>query len=145
MKINKTNIIFSIGLMLIIIGIFLNFSSAFEYPLEELGILKNPSIDRPSPSDWVPRENIIVHEDKIIIYVNNARLSRYASTKSMDPVLDDTATGMSIPIKSPESLQVGDIISFSPSPLVNYLVVHRIIEIGEDEEGWYAITKGDNV
>ena len=44
---------------------------------------------------------------------------------------------------SPAILDVGDIISFYPS-FAEGLVVHRIIEIGNDNKGWYARTKGDN-
>jgi hypothetical protein len=27
---------------------------------------------------------------------------------------------------------------------LGFSIVHRVIEIGNDEDGWYAITKGDN-
>jgi signal peptidase I len=44
--------------------------------------------------------------------------------------------------KSPSELTVGDIIGYE-SKAFNMTVVHRIINISTDEQGWYAITKGD--
>ncbi|MBN2346062.1 MAG: hypothetical protein JXO51_06695, partial [Candidatus Aminicenantes bacterium] len=37
--------------------------------------------------------------------------------------------------------RVGDIISFQKGDL---RFVHRIVRIGSDEEGWFAVTRGDH-
>ena len=53
-----------------------------------------------------------------------------------------TRTGFTQVIpENQEELQEGDIISFE----TDYgTIIHRIIKIDYDKEGWYAITKGDN-
>ncbi|MFT4304053.1 MAG: signal peptidase I [Candidatus Woesearchaeota archaeon] len=98
-------------------------------------------IDRPSPSDIIPESKIHVLSDRIIIEVDNPQWARFTNTKSMDPVLDVGANALQIVPTSTEQIHVGDIISFKTRSGV---IIHRVIEIGEDEDGWYAITKGDN-
>ena len=68
-------------------------------------------------------------------------MSRYAPSGSMRPVLNSKANGIRIKPKSPEQINVGDIVSFRRGM---DLVVHRVIKKGEDSEGVYFITKGDN-
>ena len=60
----------------------------------------------------------------------------------MVPVIDSNANGIGIRPNSSEDIFVGDIISFYHG---EKLIVHRVIEKGEDEFGDYFITKGDNV
>ena len=79
--------------------------------------------------------------DKIIIKVNNASLSNYADTGSMNPVFDIGANGIRIKPESEEQINVGDIVSFDYD---NKLIVHRVIEKSFDDKGVYFITKGDN-
>ena len=60
----------------------------------------------------------------------------------MDPVFDsESHLIQEVPLAASE-INVGDIVSYE-SPL-GFSIVHRVIEIGNDEEGWYAILKGDN-
>ena len=94
-----------------------------------------------APSDIVSEKQIEILDDKIIINLEGASLSRYAATGSMRPVLDKGANGIRIKPKSPEEINVGDIITFRE---YSKLIVHRVIEKGEDSEGIYFITKGDN-
>ena len=101
----------------------------------------NFNFDKPSPKDRIKERQIVVLEDRIIIFLKNASLSRYAATKSMDPVIDVNANGIEIKPKTEKDIAVGDIIAFERN---NKLIVHRVIEIGYDNEGWYCITKGDN-
>ena len=61
----------------------------------------------------------------------------------MDPLFDEGSNALEIIPESPEDLQVGDIIAYE-SPYLKQTVIHRIAFIGEDEEGWYAIARGDN-
>jgi hypothetical protein len=61
----------------------------------------------------------------------------------MDPVLDASANGIEIIPESEADIHVGDIVSYQSSS-VEGTVIHRVVELGNDEEGWYAIMKGDN-
>ena len=61
----------------------------------------------------------------------------------MDPFLDTEANGIEIIPQSEKDIIIGDIITYQPA-WTDKLVVHRVIQIGEDENGWYAYAKGDN-
>lgn len=98
--------------------------------------------EHPSPSNWVKENQIRVYSQDIVLDIQNGIFTSYADTNSMDPLLDETANGIEIrPIKS--KLKVGDIISYR-STLMDAVIIHRIISIGEDKQGTYYIVKGDN-
>lgn len=133
-------------LALILVALFLLVmllldSMGKETPLLGLSEAASGLFDKISPGNWVSEDDIRIYSDRVVIYVKNTSLARYAATKSMDPVLDSTANGIEIPFESVEQIHVGDIITFKQG---QDLVVHRIIKVGSDEEGWYCITKGDN-
>jgi signal peptidase I len=94
-----------------------------------------------APSDFITEDQVQVFDDKIVINVQNAELSRYAPTGSMKPILDENSNGIRITPKSEEDIHVGDIITFKQD---SYLIIHRVIEKGKDKEGTYFITRGDN-
>ena len=94
-----------------------------------------------TPSDFINENQIKIYPDKIIIEIPDISLSRYASSGSMEPILDKNSNGIRIVPKSEKQIQVGDIISFKKD---NYLIVHRVVEKGRDDQGVYFITKGDN-
>jgi len=94
-----------------------------------------------APSDFIKEDNILVYNDRIVINVDNASLSKYASSGSMLPLFDTGANGIRIKPNSPDEIKLGDIISYERN---SELIVHRVIEIGTDEQGIYFITKGDN-
>ena len=52
----------------------------------------------------------------------------------MDPLLDEEANGLEITPQNQEDLQVGDVIAYETNIGI---IVHRIIDINEDEQGWY--------
>ena len=61
-------------------------------------------------------------------------------SNSMEPAIDDGMYMVMQPVPHTDLIE-GDIIWYvSPT----YKAIHRIIEIGEDDIGWYALTKGDN-
>lgn len=101
------------------------------------------SKERLSPYDHVKESQISVYKDKIVIDINNAIWARYTDTNSMDPLFDKGANGIEISPDSPEDLHIGDIIAYD-AEWADGVVIHRIIEIGNDEQGIYFITKGDN-
>jgi hypothetical protein len=127
LKIAYISIVFLIGFMAGVIYDF-NFNITGESVLE-------------TPSDYLSEREILVYNDKIVIMVDNATLSNYGDTGSMDPVFGKGANGIRIKPGSEEEINIGDIISFNYG---NRLVVHRVIEKGFDEQGTYFITKGDN-
>lgn len=94
-----------------------------------------------APHDFISEDKIIVYPDKIVLEIENYTLSKYSFSNSMVPIFDAGANGVGIKPKSEDELHVGDIITFRQD---NNLIVHRIVEKGIDEEGWFFITKGDN-
>lgn len=73
-----------------------------------------------------------------------------SNTGSMLPTLNDTDKLYFKNIHSIEDMKINDIIDFKTNSSWNPYTgasdrVHRIVKIEYDNEGWYAITKGDNV
>ncbi len=97
--------------------------------------------DKADPKDRISEEKIQVYNDRVIIKLDNPEWSRFSDTKSMEPVIYQGANAIQISPKNEKDLQEGDIISFE----TEYgIIIHRIVKIGTDQKGWYAITKGDN-
>lgn len=94
-----------------------------------------------SPTDRVSEEDILVTDSYIRINVSNASWASFTDTNSMIPTLDIGSNSIEIDPKSEDDIFVGDIISFRYG---NITIVHRIIEIKNDSEGKYFVTKGDN-
>jgi len=94
-----------------------------------------------APHDFISEENIKIYPDKIVLEIENYTISKYSNSTSMIPVFDSGANGVGIKPKSEDELHVGDIITFRQNET---LIVHRIIEVGMDGEGWFCITKGDS-
>lgn len=109
----------------------LNYSTSLRIPAEVLE--SNPEI--------IPRENIQLGQDRILIYLNSTFLSVFANSSSMNPVITHNTKALEIAPGNVNELHVGDIIAYQSG---NELIVHRIVDIGNDAEGWFAITKGDN-
>jgi len=98
--------------------------------------------ERPSPQDWVSQSQIEMSSDGVFIRINNPQWAIFADSNSMDPVFDAGSHAIQIIPTDKSQIAVGDILSYQ-SPL-GFVMIHRVIEISEDEEGWYAIVKGDN-
>jgi len=115
------------------------FNEDYEVPvLKKIGF---GNFELEAPSNFINEESIEILEDRVIIYLDDASLSRYAPSGSMIPVFDEGANGIRVKIKSIDEISVGDIITFKED---NILIVHRVIEKGTDSKGIYFITKGDN-
>jgi len=97
--------------------------------------------DFEAPSNWISEDDIIVFNDRIVLFVENASLSSYSGSGSMRPFFDEGANGVRVvPLDSSE-IEVGDIVSFRVG---DRLVVHRVVEKGVDSEGVYFVVQGDN-
>jgi signal peptidase I len=94
-----------------------------------------------SPSDRIHEEDIAVSDKGIMISLPHASLSSYADTGSMKPLLHEGANGIRVVPEQESDIALGDIVSFTRD---GFMVVHRVIASGVDEQGTYFITKGDN-
>lgn len=112
--------------------------SSMEMPLG-FGLGFNSNLE--APSDWIKESQIHVYKNAIVIDVEEGSLARYAPTGSMLPVLNEDSNGIRIVPKSENNINIGDIITFEQD---GQLIVHRVVEIGQDEQGKYFITKGDS-
>ena len=99
--------------------------------------------EKPSPTDRIKEDDIKIFNNKIIINIDNANWRKFVDSNSMDPLIDEGTTTIEIKPKNPDEIKVGDIIAYDAEGY-DYAFVHRVVEIGNDEEGIYFITKGDN-
>lgn len=97
-----------------------------------------------APSDHVPEEKIHVYNDKIIIEIEDAAWARFTDTNSMLPVIDTGANSIEITPESAEQVHVGDIISYK-SKFADGIIIHRVVEVGQDADGWFCKVKGDSL
>lgn len=96
-----------------------------------------------SPADHIPQSDIHVLDGSVIIDIEDPEWAMFTDTNSMDPVLDAGANAIEIVPKSESQIQVGDIVSYK-SEYADGTIIHRVVEINQDEDGWYARMKGDN-
>ncbi len=93
------------------------------------------------PADRLSKDDIRVSADHVELRLPGAQWASFAPTDSMLPVLGPTAHGLQVVPRSEEDVNRGDIVS------IRYhgrFISHRVIDIGEDEQGTYYVTKGDN-
>jgi signal peptidase I len=94
-----------------------------------------------SPGDRIKDGNLFVFRDRVEINKSNLIWAKIKDTHSMEPVLNAGAISLELPPSSTSDIQVGDIISYQYQDKV---IIHRVVLLGNDEEGWFAATKGDN-
>lgn len=115
--------------------------------------------ERPSPQDWIP-ESHIIHDssmNRVVICLNSLGLQDkpkvwlpyIPDTNSMDGVFDFGHNNILIAgdnLQDYETLisrlKIGDIAVYNVNPSLS--IIHRIVKIGQDEEGIYFTFKGDN-
>ena len=119
-----------------------SYSTATEQPVS-FSFLTGRSAERISPSDHILENDVHVFSDRVVLDVDSPFWASFTDTNSMDPVIDAGANSVEASPKSPDEIAVGDIISFRTG-LASGTIIHRVIEKGEDDEGAYFITKGDN-
>ena len=135
---------FIIGIIVVIVIIVLSIL-AFRSP--DIEIEPNPQpqsgMERLSPGDHVKEDQIIVTSERVKLELKDARWSKFTDTNSMDPVFDVGNNAIKIVPKDVSQINLGDIISYA-SEYFPQTVIHRVVEISEDEQGWYCLAKGDN-
>lgn len=94
-----------------------------------------------SPKDRIQESQVRVMDDKVVLTLENAEWARFADTNSMDPLFDNGANALQIVPQTPEDIEVGDIITYRSGASH---IIHRVVYIGEDDQGIYYIVKGDN-
>ena len=99
--------------------------------------------EKPSPSDRIKDSDFSSVSNKTTINLNSAKLRKYIDSNSMDPLIDEGTTTIEITPKKENEIKVGDIISYKINGY-DYALVHRVVGIGNDEDGIYFVTKGDN-
>lgn len=110
-------------------------------------LTKTEIIVRDSPYDHIKEQNIQVLQSQVVLDVENVIWSRFADTHSMEPIIAKGANGLHLIPKSKEDVHVGDIVSYNPD-IKGYedrMLIHRAIQISDDNKGWYSIVKGDNL
>jgi signal peptidase I len=95
------------------------------------------------PQSRVSSNDIVLNTSAAQIQIENAKWVTVAGTRSMEPVLMEGAQVLERVPHTPSELYVGDIITFQ-SYDKNLPIIHRVVDIGSDQYGWYAQTKGDN-
>ena len=123
------------------------FSQNIAIPLKTLNIFESPSSyisnELNSPHDHIKESQIHVYDDKVVINLQNAEWASFTDTNSMDPVFDYGSNAIEIIPQSTEQIHLGDIISYQ-SKYSDLPIIHRVVNIGEDSNGWYCKVKGDN-
>ena len=99
--------------------------------------------EKQSPADRIQDSDINVFANSVRIDIKNAKWRKFIDSNSMDPLIDEGTTTIEIKPKNADEIEVGDIIAYKVEGY-DYAFVHRVIEIGNDENGVYFITKGDN-
>ncbi len=124
-------------IVFVVIMLFI-FLSVTVYALSESDFITK---ERDSPSDWIKQDQIQVFNDKVILNIENSNWLYFADTNSMDPFLDVGSNAIQITPESPESIAVGDIITYYSG---DDLIIHRVVEKNEDDVGFYFTAQGDN-
>lgn len=96
-----------------------------------------------SPFDRITENQIHVYNSKIVIDLEDAEWAYFTDTNSMDPVIDAGSNAIEIIPKTTEDIHLGDIVSYK-SKYTDSQIIHRVIQISNDSDGWYAVMKGDN-
>lgn len=99
--------------------------------------------EKPSPQNRIKEKDVRIFNNEVIIKIDNAEWREFIDSNSMDPFIDEGTATIEIKPKNEEEIKTGDIISYNIDG-IDYALVHRVVEIGNDEEGIYFITKGDN-
>ena len=114
-----------------------------EYAEKECNAEISSGKEKPSPQNRIKEKDVLVFNNEVIIKIGNADWRKFINSNSMDPLIDEGTTTIEIKPKNEEEIKIGDIIAYNIGG-IDYALVHRVVEIGNDEEGIYFITKGDN-
>ena len=97
----------------------------------------------PSPANRIKDSDVTVYSNRVMVDIENAKWRKFIDSNSMDPLIDEGTTTIEIKPNDAREIKVGDIISYDMCGY-DYAFVHRVTEIGNDENGAYFVTRGDN-
>lgn len=103
--------------------------------------LSDTALSVVSPADKIRPEDVKVYPDRTVIDREGIIWAKIKDTHSMEPVLNSDSISLELKPLSPKDISVGDIITYAKDKLI---IIHRVIEVGNDDYGWYAVTRGDN-
>tara|TARA_Y100000310_G_scaffold344051_1_gene454805 strand:- start:4250 stop:4753 length:504 start_codon:yes stop_codon:yes gene_type:complete len=97
-----------------------------------------------SSFDHITEDKIYVAGSSVFIDVGGKQLkwSKFDDTNSMKPLFDVGHNGLEFVPRTEEDIHIGDIVAFV---FGGELFVHRVVDIDYDSDGWFALTKGDNL
>jgi len=101
--------------------------------------------EKPSPTDRFQLSDVHVTSSRVTIDGISGRrfeTAVFTNTNSMDPLIDEGSQALQIVPLSERDINVGDIISYDSGKYG--IIIHRVVKIDKDDQGWYAIAKGDN-
>jgi hypothetical protein len=101
-------------------------------------------VEKDSPFDHVKDSQIRVLKNKVELNVNDVFWWTIEDTNSMDPLIDAGSTALSVKPKDEKGIRNGD-VAFYKSQIIDSVIVHRVIEVNNDQKGWYSRFKGDNL
>jgi signal peptidase I len=99
--------------------------------------------EKESPADRIKDSDVNVFSNNVRIDIKNANSRKYIDSNSMDPLIDEGTTTIEVKPKYASEIKVGDIIAYDVAGY-DYAFVHRVVQIGNDANGVYFVTKGDN-
>ena len=105
-------------------------------------VLDRSTKERISPADHISENSIHVYKDHIYIDIKDAGWGTFLDTNSMDPVLDKGHNSIEIKPEDFRDVKIGDIIVYEHEE--HGYIIHRVVAMGFDNEGWYCTAKGDN-
>lgn len=111
--------------------------------IEKLFSQDSSAREKDSPYDFISTGDILVYSDRVVIKVSNPEWAVFTDTNSMDPVIDSGSNAIEVVPETESDIHVGDIVAYR-SVYKSGVIVHRVVEIGSDSDGWYALLKGDN-
>lgn len=98
--------------------------------------------DVSAPSDRIKESDIQISRDEFKVnYDKKLFMISFNCTGSMLPTMDCGHNAIVIEARQ-DDLRIGDIVVYVKNN--GEMVSHRIIKIGNDDLGWYTITRGDN-
>lgn len=107
--------------------------------------LKQSGLERISPNDWVKRDQISYDARSNLLTITqlppNVKIFSIADTNSMDGLLDIGHNVIATDDFNKSRLAEGDIVIYQ---VYTAKVVHRIVEIKEDQGGRIYRCRGDN-
>ncbi len=97
-----------------------------------------------TPRDRITQDQIKVYSNQIVLNVKDASWASFAPTGSMKPILDEKTNALEIKPASPSDINIGDIIAYQSTDNSDDIIIHRVINIAQDNDGIFYTVKGDN-